>query len=101
VGGELQTAPVGSFAANAFGLFDMQGNVWQWVEDCWHEDYEGAPKNGAAWKTACTPDDGGRVLRGGSWVDPPENMRSANRNATSSVSRNSRLGFRVGRTLTP
>ncbi len=99
--GKLQTAPVGSFAANSFGLFDMQGNVWQWVEDCWHEDYEGAPKNGAAWKTACTPDDGGRVLRGGSWVDPPENMRSANRNGTSSVSRNSRLGFRVGRTLTP
>jgi formylglycine-generating enzyme required for sulfatase activity len=46
--GKKPAAPVSYFAANAFGLFDMQGNVWQWVEDCWHENYEGAPKNGAA-----------------------------------------------------
>jgi formylglycine-generating enzyme required for sulfatase activity len=96
-----QTAPVGSFAANAFGLFDMQGNVWQWVEDCWHEDYEGAPKNGAAWITACTPDDRRRVVRGGSWLDNPGNLRSANRGWDFTDFRDDLLGFRVGRTLTP
>jgi len=94
-----QTAPVGSFAANAFGLFDMHGNVWQWVEDCWHDDYKGAPKNGAAW--TCTPDSGRRVVRGGSWNYDPGSLRSANRDWITSVDRNDDLGFRVGRTLTP
>jgi formylglycine-generating enzyme required for sulfatase activity len=96
-----QTSPVGSFAANKFGLFDMQGNVWQWVEDCWHNYYEGAPKNGAAWNTACTPDDRRRVVRGGSWYGSPEVLRSAYRIWLTSDSRVMDLGFRVGRTLTP
>jgi formylglycine-generating enzyme required for sulfatase activity len=94
-----QTAPVGSFAANAFGLFDMQGNVWQSVEDCFHEDYEGAPKNDAAW--TCTPDNLLRVVRGGSWDNGPGILRSAIRYWSGSGDRNSSLGFRVGRTLTP
>jgi formylglycine-generating enzyme required for sulfatase activity len=96
-----QTAPVGSFAANAYGLFDMHGNVWQWVEDCWHEDFAEAPKNGAAWKTACTPDDDRRrEVRGGSWNSEPGHLRSANRVSYDTGIRLNILGFRVGRTLT-
>jgi formylglycine-generating enzyme required for sulfatase activity len=95
-----QTAPVGSFAANAFGLFDMHGNVWQWVEDCWHKDYKGAPKDGASW--TCSPDNGRRVMRGGSWyVNNPNDVRSAIRGWDRSVNRDSYSGFRVGRTLSP
>jgi formylglycine-generating enzyme required for sulfatase activity len=94
------TAPVGSFAANAFGLFDMYGNVWQWVEDCWHEDYEGAPKDGAAWKTACT-DDRRRMLRGGSWDLSPYSLTPGIRDWYDFDRRGSDSGFRVGRTLTP
>jgi formylglycine-generating enzyme required for sulfatase activity len=93
-----QSAPGGSFAANAFGLFDMQGNVWQWVEDCWHENYEGAPKSGAAWQTACT-DGRRRVVRGGSVFDNPEDLRSANREQLAIDIRYAHLSFRVGRTL--
>ena len=96
-----RTSPVGSFAANKFGLFGMQGNVWQWVEDCWHEDYEGAPKDGAVWTTGCTPDDRRWVVRGGSWYTSPENLRSADRIWITSSFRGNGLGFRVARTLTP
>ena len=78
----------------------MQGNVWQWVEDCWHEDYGGAPTNGAAWETGCT-DDRRRVVRGGSWNYDPKSLRSASRNSDFSVDRGFNLGLRVGRTLTP
>jgi formylglycine-generating enzyme required for sulfatase activity len=91
-----QTAPVGSFAANAFGLFDMQGNL----EDCWHKDYEGAPKDRAAWETACAYDRR-RVVRGGSWDGNPGGLRSAVRIWFNSVHRSNNLGFRVGRKLTP
>ena len=95
---DKQTAPVGSFKANDFGLYDMQGNVWQWVEDCWHDNFEGAPNNGTAWRTACASDQT-NVVRGGSWVDPPENLRSAFRYWDSTGGRLSFLGFRVARTL--
>ena len=93
------TAPVGQFPPNDFGLHDMHGNVWEWVEDPWHDDYRGAPIDGSAWT------EGGeasrRVVRGGSWNIDPEVLRSANRIGYSTDDRNNDLGFRVGRTLTP
>jgi formylglycine-generating enzyme required for sulfatase activity len=94
-----QTAPVGSFASNQFGLYDMVGNVWQWGEDCWTDNYSGAPTNGSAWTTG---DCKRPVVRGGAWNDPPQYVRSANRGNTNTPGRRSNdLGFRVGRTLTP
>jgi formylglycine-generating enzyme required for sulfatase activity len=93
-----ETSPVGSFAANEFGLYDMAGNVWQWVEDCHHDNYNRAPTDGSAWTSKCARD---RVLRGGSWHYTPRGLRSANRYRYSSVERLDDLGFRVARTLTP
>jgi formylglycine-generating enzyme required for sulfatase activity len=95
-----RTAPVGSFAANAFGLHDMHGNVWEWVEDCWHDSYAGnPPADGSAWTAGgnCNI----RVVRGGSWLNDPDFLRSAIRDRSTSVARGNALGFRVGRTLTP
>ena len=92
-----QTAPVGSFAGNGFGLFDMLGNVWEWTEDCVNNNYEGAPTDGSAWI-----EDGdckNRMVRGGSWNNTPVNLRSANRIGTSPGFRDNLLGFRVARTL--
>ena len=94
-----QTAPAGSFRANGFGLHDVHGNVWEWVEDCWHGDYGGAPTDGSAWTSGGVC--GKRVLRGGSWFNKPRNLRSANRNWYSAGFRISYLGFRIARTLTP
>jgi formylglycine-generating enzyme required for sulfatase activity len=89
-----QTAPVGSFKANAFDLYDMQGNVWQWVEDCWHDTYEGAPRDGSAWETVCD-EEGRRVIRGGSWNFIPEDLRAASRIGDTADFRYYFLGFRV------
>jgi formylglycine-generating enzyme required for sulfatase activity len=92
-----ETAPVGSFAANGFGLFDMVGNVWEWTEDCWHEDYIGAPMDGSAWKSSSC---GLGVARGGSWSDIAVILRSAGRRGRSDhAKRADFLGFRVARTL--
>ena len=93
-----QTVPVGSFPQNKFGLHDMHGNVWEWVEDCWHENYAGAPMNGSAWTSGGNCDE--RVLRGGSWKVSARFLRSAVRNWYDSV-RSVEFGFRVARTLTP
>jgi formylglycine-generating enzyme required for sulfatase activity len=94
-----QPSPVGSFKPNAFGLYDMTGNVWRWVEDCDHFNYDGAPTDGSAWTTG---DCSRRVFRGGSWGTEPRGVRSARRRIGSTPgSRDSRLGFRVGRTLLP
>ena len=90
------TAPVGSFAANAFGLFDTAGNVWEWVVDCWHDSYQGAPNDGSAWAGGNCD---GHVLRGGSWYDYPGIIRSAFRVRYDTGNRNSSGGFRVARTL--
>ena len=94
-----ETAPVGSFSANGFGLHDMHGNVWEWVEDCWHEDYKGAPSEGEAWTSG--GECGKRVLRGGSWHVRPRFLRSALRFRFSAGLRNCSVGFRIARTLTP
>jgi formylglycine-generating enzyme required for sulfatase activity len=96
--GGKRTAPVGSFAANGFGLYDMVGNVWEWTEDCWNLNYQGAPANGLAWTTGeCNT----RVVRGGSWNGNPVSLRSANRARIATGVRYDNLGFRVARTLTP
>jgi formylglycine-generating enzyme required for sulfatase activity len=91
-----ETSPVGSFKPNAFGLYDMAGDVLQWVQDCWHNNYDGAPTDGSAWSSS---DCSRRVVRGGTWSYDPRFLRSANRNWYSSVNRSLFLGFRVARTL--
>ncbi len=99
--GELrrQTVEVGSFAGNAFGLQDVHGNVREWVEDCWHANYEGAPVDGSAWTEGgnCSR----RVFRGGSWSYEPGSLRAAFRVRSTASDRFSSSGFRVARTLTP
>ena len=90
------TAPVGSFAANAFGLHDMHGNVWEWVGDCWNGSYADAPSDGSVWESG---DCGRRVLRGGSWNSNPRNLRAAYRYWDHIGDRRSDNGFRVARTL--
>ena len=97
-GAGARTAPVGSFAANPWGLHDMHGNAWEWVEDCWNGSYGGAPSDGSAWLRG---DCAKRVLRGGSWIDVPGDLRSASRYWGAPGDRLSYDGFRVARTLTP
>ena len=94
-GGEWQrqTAPVESFDPNAWNLFNMHGNVAEWVEDCWHRTYEGAPADGQAWKK--DGDCNYRVLRGGSWNSYYPDARCASRNWVRPNSRDNRTGFRV------
>ena len=92
-------APVGSFPANSFGLYDMHGNVLEWVEDCWNESYANAPRDGSAWLMG---DCNQRVSRGGSWLNEfPRNLRSANRSRNATGFRYVYHGFRVARMLTP
>ena len=88
---------VGSFPANKFKLHDLHGNVWEWVEDSWHPNYQGAPIDGSVWQGG---DMSLRVLRGGGWYDNgPDNLRSANRYWIRPDVRGNGLGFRVARTL--
>jgi formylglycine-generating enzyme required for sulfatase activity len=89
------TAPVKSFSPNAFGLFDMHGNVWEWTQDCWNESYQGAPKNGQSWVSGVSGECSRRVLRGGSWIDAPRVLRVSYRFRFTTAGRNSNIGFRL------
>ncbi len=95
--GKGKTVEVGFFPTNAFGLHDMHGNVWEWCQDCWHNNYKGAPNDGSAWTAG---DCDWRVARGGSWYNAPGNSRSAYRLRLITGYRVNCLGFRVGRILT-
>ncbi len=90
---------MGNFEANPWGLFNVHGNCWEWCEDVWHDTYNGAPPDGSAWRQG--GEQRRRVVRGGSWIINPQNLRSANRNRNVTVSRYVFRGFRLGRTLTP
>ncbi len=90
------TVPVGSYPANTFGLHDMIGNAWEWVEDAWHDNYEGAPTDGSAWPSKAWWH---RVLRGGAWYFDADHVRSASRDGEGTGSRFDLFGFRVARPL--
>lgn len=92
-----KTLPVRSFEPNPWGLYQVHGNVYEWCEDVWHDNYNGAPDDGGAWNDDRSSS---RVLRGGSWVDIPEFCRSAYRSRISAGSRGIGIGFRLARTLT-
>ena len=94
----VQTAPVGSFSPNGWGLHDLHGNVLEWVQDCWNGSYQGAPTNGSAWESG---DCSLRVLRGGSWIFRPRYLRSASRLRGTTANRIDLIGFRVARTIIP
>lgn len=95
-----RTTPVGSFAPNPWGLYDVHGNVFEWTRDCWHTSYRGAPDDGTAWMNLgdnvnCDR----RVLRGGSWSGRPRDIRSAARSHNDAEFKSIFIGFRVVRTV--
>lgn len=94
-----RAAPVGRFPANGFGLHDVHGNVWEWVQDCWHENYVGAPIDGRAWEGGEAGGCERRMMRGGSSVTQPETLRAANRLRENPSHRKNDVGFRVAREL--
>ncbi|MEL6438705.1 MAG: SUMF1/EgtB/PvdO family nonheme iron enzyme [Cyanobacteria bacterium J06621_8] len=92
-GGNMRgTTDVGQYQPNTFGLYDMHGNVWEWCEDDWHENYQGAPTDCSAWRSR---NSNHQVIRGGSWFDFPSNCRSAIRNDLARDFRDDFIGFRV------
>ena len=93
-----QTVPVDNFEANQWGLYQVHGNVWEWTADCWNESNVSNPGDGSA-RTA--GDCSRRVVRGGSWIDNPRNLRSGNRDRGATDDRSDDFGFRVGRTVAP
>ncbi len=92
-------APIGQFKPNAFGLYDMAGNVWQWTADCWHGNYGGAPADGSAWLTGGNCNS--HMARGGAWDYGPSRLRSADHDGYASGTQIFYLGLRVARTLGP
>jgi formylglycine-generating enzyme required for sulfatase activity len=94
--GYAYTAPVGSFLPNAFALHDVHGNAWEWVEDCWHPNYAGAPADASAWTSG---DCSIRTVRGGAWWIGPNGLRSAMRGRNPVDNRHDYVGFRLARTL--
>ena len=93
-----QTHPVGEKEPNGFGLYDMHGNVWEWVEDDWHNNYDGAPDDGSAWIDE--PRGVDRVVRGGGWGNLARRCRSASRYGDRPDFRFGGLGFRLARSVT-
>jgi formylglycine-generating enzyme required for sulfatase activity len=98
VDGYAQSSPVGAFAPNTFGLYDTLGNVFQWVDDCWADDYVGAPSDGSA---RIDGDCAQRELRGGSWFSRPDYVRASYRNRFPTDYRSTTVGFRLVRDITP
>ena len=94
--GFATTAPVGSFKPNPWGLHDLEGNVWEWVGDCWNDGYGAAPSDGSAWTSG---DCGLRVVRGGSWSSDADKLRAADRGWNRPDGRSPSIGFRVARRL--
>ena len=91
-----EPAAVGTFAANPFGIYDVNGSVWEWVSDCWHTSYKGAPDDGRSWdENDCRV----RVIRGGSWRNGPDYMLSSTRFKYDASVRYSENGFRVARSI--
>ena len=89
--------PVNSLAPNAFGLYNVHGNVWEWVQDCHHDNHTGAPANGSAWTSACTSER--RVMRGGGWTGDPAALRASSRSWFAPDFSFHVGGFRVARDL--
>ncbi len=96
--GHVRTSPVGAYTKNGFGLYDVLGNVQEFVQDCWNDNYEGAPGNGSAWERG---DCSRRMTRGGSWLISARHLRVAKRSMTATGYRYFHMGFRIARTLTP
>jgi formylglycine-generating enzyme required for sulfatase activity/predicted Ser/Thr protein kinase len=94
--GYIYSSPVGSFQPNEFGLYDMLGNVFEWVQDCWHPDYKGAPADGAAWLSG---DCSQRDMRGGSWFTAPSLVSASARNRFEDTYRSNSVGFRLVREI--
>lgn len=92
----LKPLPVDSYQPNNFGVYNAFGNIWEWVEDCWHENYEGAPADGSTWLSG---DANERVIRGGSWFSPFTAMRTFSRRSKPVSEQSNQLGFRVAKTL--
>jgi formylglycine-generating enzyme required for sulfatase activity len=89
--------PVATYQANAYGLHDMLGNLWEWTQDVWHDNYTGAPTDGSAWLVGGNQQQ--RVLRGGSWYTSPQKLRSAFRDGDAPGDRYDGIGFRLARTV--
>jgi formylglycine-generating enzyme required for sulfatase activity len=97
--GGKQTSPVDAFPPNPLGLYDSAGNVYEWVQDCWHDTYEGAPEDASPWLESGGGNCGQRLIRGGSWFDVPRDVRSATRNWLTRDYGDNYIGFRLAQDI--